>query len=188
MTTKKQPWISFPEIWKTEAQFITWVRGVLRRGWKVHPVKLEYLTSRKHKIVNNNPKSKKTHPKVWGWVCEQCNEEVTKVEIDHAGTVQGKFTSMDEIQGYAEHLFLVDFDSLQCICVPCHKTRTLAQKKGMSFEDARIEQEVIRIMKLPAKSINDALLREGYSPEDFKNSVKRKQCVQKELKLGNQFL
>src|ERR1700741_2347235 len=144
----KSPWISFPNIWPTEATFITWVRGVLRKGWANHPVKLEYLNSKKHKIVNTNPKSKKTHPKVWGYICEQCNQEVTKVEVDHAGTTQGKFTSMDDIQGYAEHLFLVDFDSLEVCCVPCHQIRSYAQKMGISFAEAAIQKRVISAMKL----------------------------------------
>lgn len=182
MPVKKKPWEAFPAIWPTEARFITWVRGVLRKGWKVHPVKLEYLNSRKHKIVNTNPKSKKTHPTVWGYVCEQCNSEVTKVEIDHAGTVQGKFTSMDDIQGYAEHLFLVDFDSLECICVPCHKIRTYAQKHELSFEDAQIAKEVISICEKPLEEILAFCEDYGYSSSQLSNVKKRREVVTQILK------
>lgn len=178
----KQPWIDFPDIWKTEAQFITWVRGVLRKGWANHPVKLEYLNSKKHKIVNTNPKSKKTHPKVWGFICEQCNQEVTKVEVDHAGTAQGKFTCMDDIQGYAEHLFLVDFDSLEVCCVPCHKIRSYSQKQGLSFEEAAIEKEIIAIMKRPLQEILDFCQSYGYNDNMLSNAKKRKQAVSDILK------
>lgn len=177
----KQPWTTFPEIWPTEARFITWVRGVLRKGWKVHPVKLEYLTKAKKRIVNTNPKSKKTHPTVWGWVCEQCNKEVTKVEVDHAGAVQGKFTSLDDIQGYAEHLFLVDFDSLECVCLPCHKIRSYSQKQGLSFEEAAIEKEVILI----CENVKDCLAfceDYGYSGASVSNDKKRKEVVRSILK------
>lgn len=179
--SSKQPWLSFPAIWPTEARFITWVRGVLRKGWSNHPVKIEYLNSRKHKIVNTNPKSKKTHPKVWGYICEQCNQEVTKVEIDHAGDVQGKFTCMDEIQGYAEHLYLVDFDSLQAVCLPCHKIRSYAQKEGLSFEEAAIEKEVIAI----TKNVKDCLAfcqDYGYDGSCVSNDKKRREVVTKILR------
>jgi hypothetical protein len=168
----KKPWLVPGVPFKTEGAFLTWVRGVLRRGWKVHPVKLEYLNSRKKRIKNTNPKSMKTHPTVWGWVCEQCQQEVKTVEIDHAGDVQGKFTSMDEIQGYAEHLYLVDFDSLECVCVPCHQTRSLAQKRGISFEQAQIEQKIILAMK-DKVAVQVAKLKELLY-NDVTNTAKRK--------------
>jgi hypothetical protein len=168
----KQPWETCPDVWKTHAQFITWVRGVLRKGWKNFPVKLEYLNSRKKRIKNTNPKSAKTHPTVWGWECEQCKQEVKAVEVDHAGTVQGKFTGFDEIQGYAEHLFLVDFDSLECVCVPCHATRSLAQKRGISFEQSKIEQKIILAMKDKVAIQIAKLTKLKYN--DVSNAEKRK--------------
>lgn len=178
----KQPWISFPTIWPTEARFITWVRGVLRKGWSNHPVKLEYLNKARKRIVNTNPKSKKGHPTVWGWVCEQCHQEVPKVEVDHAGDVQGKFTCMDEIQGYAEHLYLVDFDSLQCVCLPCHKIRSYAQKQGLSFDEAAIEKEVIVIMKQPVKTVLAFCQDYEYDVSKLTNAANRKQAVQSILR------
>lgn len=177
----KQPWTVPGVPFKTEGSFLTWVRGVLRRGWKVHPVKLEYLTKRRKRIKNTNPKSAKAHPEVWGWVCEQCGEEVKKVEVDHAGETQGKFTSMDDIQGYAEHLFLVDFDSLECVCVPCHSTRSLAQANGMSFEEAALEKDVIAICKKKAKEVVDYCLKHGYNPQDVSNPDKRRAVVRQIL-------
>lgn len=179
----KQPWISFPDIWPTEARFITWVRGVLRKGWSGNPIKLEYLKSKKRQIVNTNPKSKKTHPTVAGYICEQCKQETKSadVEVDHAGAIQGKFTCMDEIQGYAEHLFLVDFDSLEIVCKPCHKIRSYAQKQGLSFDEAAIEKEVIAI----CKNVKDCLAfckDYGYDVSKLTNAAKRKQAVQTILK------
>lgn len=179
--SSKKPWESFSHIWPTEARFITWVRGVLRKGWSGHPVKLEYLTQSRKRIVNTNPKSKKAHPTVWGWVCEQCRKEVTRVEIDHAGTVQGKFTSMDDIQGYAEHLYLVDFDSLQCVCLPCHKIRSHSQKLGISFDEASVQKEAILI----CSNVKDCLAfcnDYAYDVSKLTNAAKRKEAVLSILK------
>jgi len=158
------------------------------KGWSNHPIKLEYLNKARKRIVNTNPKSKKGHPTVWGWVCEQCNKEVSKVEIDHAGDVQGKFTCMDEIQGYAEHLYLVDFDSLQCVCLPCHKIRSYAQKQGLSFDEAAIEKEAIRILKWPIEILTRELLSRGYTEDQVSNAKKRKKWVILEVEQGRQFL
>lgn len=180
----KQPWLVPGVPFKTEGAFISWIRGVLRRGWKVHPVKLEYLNSRKKRIKNTNPKSAKTHPTVWGCECEQCKQDVKfdMIEVDHAGAVQGKFTCMDEIQGYAEHLFMVDFDSLQTVCVPCHQTRSLAQSMGVSFEDAAIHKAAIAICKQPKKDILALALKNGYNEQDVSNDTKRREVVYNILK------
>lgn len=177
----KKPWLVPGVPFKTEGSFLTWVRGVLRRGWKVHPVKLEYLTTHRKRIKNTNPKSSKAHPEVWGWVCEQCKEEVKKVEVDHAGKVQGKFTSMDDIQGYAEHLFLVDFDSLECVCVPCHQTRSLAQAKGITFEQAALEKDVIAFCKKSVKEIVAFCEAYGYNSSQTSNADKRRAVVRQIL-------
>lgn len=172
----KKPWLIPESPWDTEAKFITWVRGVMRKGWGVHPIKLIYLTSKKHKIKNTNPRSNKAHPEVWAVECEQCHEVVkpSEIEIDHAGDVQGKFTCMDDIQGYAEHLYLVDFDSLEAVCKSCHKVRTLAQKNGTSFEQAVIDKKIIAAMLDKTTIQVDKLQRLGYN--DVSNKDKRKAC------------
>jgi hypothetical protein len=125
----------------------------------------------------------KAHPKVNGYICEQCNKETKadNAEVDHAGTVQGKFTCMDDIQGYAEHLFLVDFDSLEICCKPCHKIRSYAQKQGLSFDEAAIEKEVILI----CKNVKDCLAfcaDYGHDMSKLTNAAKRKAAVQQILK------
>jgi hypothetical protein len=180
----KQPWTVPGVPWKTEGAFISWVRGVLRRGWKNHPVKIEYLNSRKKRIKNTNPKSSKTHPTVWGCECEQCLQDVKfdMIEVDHVGAVQGTFTSMDDIQGYAEHLFLVDFDSLQTCCIPCHQTRSLSQAMGVSFDEAVIHKECIAICKRPKKDILAFVQDYGYTEQQVSNDTKRREVVYNILK------
>lgn len=184
MTTTKQPWLVPGVPWKTEGSFISWIRGVLRKGWKNHPVKIEYLNSRKKRIKNTNPKSVKTHPEVWGYECEECNKDfkADNIEVDHAGAIQGRFTCMDDIQGYAEHLFLVDFDSLETVCKPCHTIRTYAQKMGITFEEAAIEKEVINICKKPVKEILAFCHDYGYNSNMLTNAAKRKEAVTTILK------
>jgi len=95
---------------------------------------------------------------------------------------------MDEIQGYAEHLYLVDFDSLQCVCLPCHKIRSYAQKQGLSFDEAAIEKEAIRILKWPIEILTRELLSRGYTEDQVSNAKKRKKWVILEVEQGRQFL
>ena len=36
--TKKMPWEAYPQIWKSEAAFMSWLRGGIRGGlWNKHP-------------------------------------------------------------------------------------------------------------------------------------------------------
>lgn len=140
-----KPWELSYSPWKSEAEFITWVRGGLRKLWSTHPVKLEYLTARKEKIDNPNEKTKARFPKVNGYKCEVCNKYHLKVQVDHISETGGTFRKIEDIQEYAKYLYYISFEDIRLICKSCHGVVTHAQKKGISFEDAQIEKEAIRI-------------------------------------------
>ena len=175
----KEPWLVEGNPWGNEAKFITWVRGVLRKGWGVHPLKLIYKNARKVKVKNTNPRSMKAHPEVFKIQCEKCLSLVSpaEIEIDHKGDYQGKFTCMDDIQGYAEHLYMIDMESIQCVCKTCHKAISHSQKIGVSFEEAVMLKEVIRIDK--EESVDDIItFCEDYGFFDNGSKKKRKENVE----------
>jgi hypothetical protein len=181
--TAKIPWEVDGNPWGNEAKFITWVRGVLRKGWGVHPLKLIYKNERKVKVKNENPRSMKAHPEVFKIQCEKCLSMVSpsQIEIDHEGEYQGKFTCMDDIQGYAEHLYMIDMESIRCVCKTCHKAISHSQKLGVSFEEAVLLKEVIRICK--EESIEDIVaFCQDYEYDDNSSAAKRKKNVEQILR------
>lgn len=182
MIDAKRPWLVPGVPWKTESAFWVWVRGILRKGWSRHPVKIEYINLNRKQIVNPNPKGKK--PTVWGMTCKQCGKDTvqSEIEIDHVGD-NASFTGLHDVESYVKHLFLVDFDSLESCCKPCHSIRSNAQNKGISFEESTIDKEVIRIMKEESKEdILYFCVAFGYNVGSLGNAEQRKQAVYEILK------
>lgn len=174
----KQPWTVEGVPWKTEAAFWSWVRGVLRKGWSNHPVKIVYINTYRKRI--KNPKPNKRFPEVWGMTCEICKKDhvQTEIEIDHISEKGGKFTCLDDIKSYAEHLFMVDFSSLRALCKPCHKIVSHAQNKGISFEEARLEKQVIEFCKKPKQKVLDFLAEHQYTGISVSSEAKRRKLVE----------
>ena len=182
----KKPWLVEGNPWGNESKFITWVRGVLRKGWGVHPLKITYKNARKIKVKNLNPRSMKAHPEVFKIQCEKCLSLVSpgEIEIDHKGDYQGRFTCMEEIEGYARHLYMIDESSIQCVCKTCHKAISHSQKLGVSFEEAVLLKEVIRIDK--EESVEDIIaFCQDYEYNDNSTKKKRKENVEAILRSVN---
>jgi len=177
----KKPWNVLGVPWKSESAFWQWVRGVLRKGWSKHPVKLEYIKQNRRRIVNPVVKNRGRFPEVWGMKCEICNVDhvQTNIEIDHKGD-DGKFTCLEDSKDYMAHLFLVDFSSLRALCKPCHKVVSYSQRQGLSFKDAAVAKAVIEKMK--DKNILAYLASYGYTGDLVSNATKRKALVTTILK------
>lgn len=145
--SKKTPWEQCPEIWSTEAKFWNYIRGVLRKGWSRFPLKLEYIKANRKRIPNPVEKNRNRFPEVWAMTCDICGVDhlQSNIEIDHKGD-GSSFTGLHDVEKYVAHLFLVDYTSLRALCTQCHKIENQRQKKGISFEEATIDKEVIYII------------------------------------------
>lgn len=177
--TKKTPWQEDGNPWHNEAKFITWIRGVLRKGWSKHPLKLEYIKRNRKRIKNPNPKASVRFPEVWGMTCEQCGKDhlQANIEIDHRGE-QGTFTTMSEIENYARHLFMITYEDIRAVCTQCHKAISYSQKSGMSFEDSVLEKKVIQYIKdHSTQEIVDFLKRYKYNDNLVSNATKRRKAL-----------
>lgn len=141
----KEPWKEHPNIWKTQATFMSFLRGGIRRSlWNKSPIKLEYIKKARVRIPNPNPKGRVAE--VWGAECALCNKvlPIADIEVDHKqGNVS--LNSIGDIQSFIESIVCVSFDDLQLVCKPCHKAKSYSEKQGISFKDAKIEKEVIVI-------------------------------------------
>ena len=140
-------WELYPHIWKTESDFMSWLRGGIRRSlWNRHPVKLEFINKNRKRIPNPNPKGKVKE--VWGGVCSLTGEThvIANLEVDH---IQGNHSlrSVEDIQKFVEGISLITLDDLQFVSKEAHKIKSYAEKHGITFEEARVEKKVIDIMK-----------------------------------------
>lgn len=131
------------DVWKSKAMFFSFIKGILRKGWVRHPVKIKLINKLRKQIPNPNPRGKK--PTVWGATCEICGDDfvIGDMEVDHKQNETANLVQLSDIQSCAEMLLCVVEDDLRLICKGCHSTHSYSQKMGISFEEAKSEKEVV---------------------------------------------
>jgi len=173
-----RPWEIYPEIWKTESAWLSWIRGGIRRYlWSKNPVKLEFMKDRR--VMIPNPSTRKgAKAQVWGAQCEECNKLVTQkeIEVDHK-TGEHSLRKSSDIQAFVEGIVFVRKEDLAILCKSCHKIKTYSERQGMSKEDAAREKEAIAICKQPAAVVKSWLLQRGIEPARTV-AERRKQIVE----------
>jgi len=176
-----KPWEVEGNPWNTEAKFIAYIRGVLRKGWSRFPLKINYKNSVRYQIPNTNSRSMKRFPLSWVIDCEICGKpfQQNSVEVDHIGD-SGTFRTIEDIEVYARHLFMLTPDKMRCLCKPCHKIVSHSQRTGTSFDEAALLKEVIAICKNPVADVTDFCYSWGYW--DCSNAAKRKANVEEILR------
>lgn len=137
-------------IWKTESQLFTWLRGGIRGIWKKHPMKLNYIKNSLFLVENDNPRSMKRFPMIKKGRCSICNEVFSQkdLEVDHIHGGNNKITSTEDVEDFILNILFVETKDLRIVCKPCHKTLSYQAKQGIkSFEKAWVEKEVIALIK-----------------------------------------
>ena len=154
---KQEPWKGKGSIWKTEAGFYSWVRSQLRRGWSRHPVKNKFIQCNRFKMENAKGRM------VWHLECSQCKQDTpqTKTQIDHIHPA-GSLKTTEDIGRFVERLYFVTFDTIRAVCIPCHEVITFAERKGISFEEAKIEKACVKIMALSKHELTLMLTKHDY--------------------------
>lgn len=165
--------------WKTRSAYFGYIRGGIRRGlWNRHPAKIQFLNQNRKQIDNPNPKNAKRFPKVWGAECNICKGifSLKDVEVDH---LRGNHSlqNFEDISTFIEAIVSVTPNDLQIVCKPCHKIKSLSEKSGVSFEEARVEKQVIAIIK--EKKDKKFLIDLGITPES--NAAKRRKQLKEVL-------
>lgn len=179
MSTHIKPWELYPEFWKTEAAFLSFIRGGIRRHlWAKNPIKLQFIQENRVRIKNPVAKNIKRFPMVWGGKCEHCMKEfvLNEMEVDHK-TGEYSLKSVQDIQKFVEGIVFVRKEDLAFLCKPCHKAKTYAERYGMSTEDAKVEKEAIAIQKGDDKAW---LKQHGLVPAS--NAKKRREQIIQKLK------
>ncbi len=173
------PWLSFPDIWKNKTAWFTWLRGLLRRGWNKSPVKIEFLKENRRKIKNPAKKGKR---EIWGADCEVCGNTfpMKDIQVDHK-IEAGSLRDFEDIEGFVIRLLACEKEDLQLVCKGCHTIITHSQKTGLSFEEAKLDKEVIAKTNQPVKKQKEELLGAGFKEDEISNKDKRRDCYKKLL-------
>lgn len=162
-----KPWEEHPHIWKTEAAFLSYVRGGIRRSlWNKSPIKLQFLKDNRKRIENPVKANRKRFPTVFGGNCYVCKNDfaLKDMEVDHL-TGEHSLRKLEDLQKFVEGIVCVSNKDLGLICKSCHKAKTYAERSGMSLEDALTEKEAIAICKLPVAAVRDWITSRGETPE-----------------------
>jgi len=161
-----------------EQELVRIVRKAIDSAWMTAAHKLVFLEDRVVPDMDDSTRTK------WLIQCNICKGmfKLTDVNVDHR---IGEFpcTNREEFQSYLLSRLDVGFDDLQVLCVDipkknhigCHQIKTLGERFGLSFEDAKVEKQVIEIMKKKASETDAWLLDKGVKVS--KNKDARRDAV-----------
>lgn len=171
--SSKQPWITHPHIWKSESAFMSFLRGGIRKAlWNRYPIKLELMRQKRKRITNPNPKGKLKE--VWGGECYLCGNDFVQKElqVDH---IKGNHSlkTIDDVQSFIEGMLYIDSDDIALVCKSCHKAKSHAERKGISYKEALLEKQAIGMEKeLTTKQIKELLTKHNYPCDNPKDRRK----------------
>lgn len=161
----KKEWDYFPEVWSTEAKYLSWLRGNIRRIWSTSPQKNIFLKKNRKKIFVYDDAGQQVFVKktglpkqVWGYSCAICGAECKEsgvvpgtrnkplYAVDH---IKGghSLRSLDDIQSFVLAIVNVRLEDLQILCHVCHDIKTLSEKLNVSFQQASFEKIAIKIIE-----------------------------------------
>lgn len=107
--------------------------------------------------------------------------KVKECQVDHYPKGAGSIKSVQDIGEFCNNLYC-ETDNLRVLCSNCHSVHTLAEKLGITWDDALIQQEIIAIMKKPLQEIIDFCQSYEYNDSQLSNAKKRKDAVTAILK------
>jgi len=178
------PWLIYPEHWKTEAAYYSWLRGRLRQLWQKWPprnelkkekrVRAPVLDDEGNQVVYKTGKKKGQLKCRWELPCEQCGGVFpqSQVEADHLEPAGACSNAVQA--GTFLYRLLVSKDKLRLVCKPCHKIISYAERMGMSFDEAYSAKAVIERMKQSVPKQRSELLGHGFKENEITNATKRK--------------
>lgn len=160
------------DLWKTEAEWWTWLRGKSRQIWSDYPPRNQF---KKDKLIPNFDGSGVTSKRVKSvGQCQICSEWFanSSLQVDH---VQQAGSIGNSWEGYFQWFYdlLADKENMQLVCKPCHQIKTHADRLGVSFEEAKRKKEVIAFSKLTDESQKSILTKLGCLPVLTKAGRKR---------------
>lgn len=172
------PWTDPHSPWKTQAAFMTWLRGMLRRGW------MRYPPANTWKKSMSRPAPRGHRAKRLG-DCSQCGKAfaISKLQVDHI-IPAGGLQNADDIGPFVLRLFTTS-DNIRLVCRPCHHTITQMERYGLTAGEAKIKAEVLKFTKLPPARQIITLNNHGCPRELTSNAAKRRKAYHDYLATGS---
>ena len=181
----KEPWEE-TSAWKSKSAFFTWVRGNLRKAlWQHFPTRNEYKKENTWSASNQEILDNKLSKRVKRvGRCELTGEihAASNLQVDHIEPA-GSLNSWEDLPVFIEKL-LCSKENMRLVSKEAHKIHTYAEKHNMTFDQAKIEKEVIQFSKLTPEQ-QRAKLREHGVDEDSMSNQKKRKDVYREILGGN---
>lgn len=167
------------EVWKSKAQYFTWLRGAMRRMWADYPLRKVWKKAQMRSVTPEERSKRVFHPSTKSvGMCVFCEEwfSASKLECDHKAASEG-CKDKETAELFLWHCTGLVADHFQLTCKPCHKIESYREAHGISFEEARCTKAAIFIQKE-----GDVLwlTERGLKPES--NAKKRREQIIEYLK------
>ena len=158
-----------------EKEVVSWWRSAVRQMFSNSIFYRKYIEDSSTLVVNENPRSKKRYPMVKRFTCAICGEQIGSgdLEVDHLeGGNSNK--SLSDADSFIKAIMFVTPDDIQVLCKDkhkvvnkkktlvkfgCHSYKTLQQKVGCSFEEAKVRKQYLLFVK--ENSVEDELKLRG---------------------------
>ena len=146
-----------------EKEVVSWWRSAVRQMFSSSIFYRKYIEDQSTLVKNENTRSMKRYPMVKRFTCAICGEQIGSgsLEVDHldGGNSNKSFSDVDS---FIKSIMFVTPDDIQVLCKDkhkvvnkkkvfvsfgCHSIKTLMQKQGCSFEEARTRKEYLLIVK-----------------------------------------
>ena len=146
-----------------EKEVVSWWRSAVRLMFSNSIFYRKYIEDQSTLVKNENTRSMKRYPMVKRFTCAICGEQIGSgsLEVDHldGGNSNKSFSDVDS---FIKSIMFVTPDDIQVLCKDkhkvvnkkkvfvsfgCHSIKTLMQKQGCSFEEARVRKQHILIGK-----------------------------------------
>lgn len=183
MSSDLKMWEIHPTIWKTEAAYMSWLRGGIRRSlWNKSPVKMEFIRHNRIKIPNPNPRARVKE--VWGGVCALTGEVhvLSDLEVDHK-IGNHSLRNLDDLLPFIKAIVMVSFDDLQFVSKKAHKIKSYAERMGISFDEARVIKEIIELQK--SGKDTEKLLQLGVTNDNIPSTKDKRRELLTKLMLNS---
>ena len=158
INNNKSEWDYYTHIWKTEAAYLSWIRGQIRRMWNHCPQKIEFLKKNSQqlpKLDANGDEIKFKNGKVRlykAYVCNYCEKvcydsdkrgKKKSYAVDH---IKGNhsLTKFEHVPVFLDSILRVRPEDLQILCTDCHDVKTYAEKEDIPFKEALFQKIAIK--------------------------------------------
>lgn len=178
---KNKPW-EYSDFWASESEFLGWLRGQLRQIWMDYPIRIEF---KNNQCVRVNTAMRQRYGlsgnTKYAAACVFCNDwfPKSKLEVDHI-LGESSLRSIEDVQSYLDHMMCPE-SNMQLTCKPCHRVKTYAERYNMTFEEARLEKQVIEWLKQSTADQKKILTLAGFSDDEMNNAGNRRKSARKLL-------